>query len=613
MNWLKKFQSLHIKLVVIYVLLIIIGMQIIGLYFTNSLEKELTRNFKTNIEQHVKQINYNIKKTYNSEDPNRNFQKEIQSILDDYAKRTEIDEIRFIDQDQIIVATSKATNQNTVNQKVNDSSVKKALSLGKANDKIVLKNDSSDSNRVWIKNKPVEYEGKVVGDIYVESDIDSVYEQLNNINQIFIIGTAISLLITIVLGFFIARTITKPISDMRNQTLEMSKGNYTQRVKIYGNDEIGELALSFNNLSKRVQEAQANTESEKRRLDSVITHMSDGVLATDRRGRVRIINEMALKMLGLERSDVEAKHILDILNIDDNYSLDDLQENNDSFIIDVNEEEGIIARVNFSTIIQDTGFINGYIAVLHDVTEQHILENERREFVANVSHELRTPLTSMRSYIEALEEGAWRDPEVAPTFLNVTREETDRMIRLVNDLLQLSKMDSSSDQMNSELIDFNMFINKIINRHEMTQGKNVTFIRDIPVKGLFVEIDPDKMTQVFDNVITNAIKYSQESHKRVEFHVKQNTLYNRMTIQIKDNGIGIPVNKVDKIFDRFYRVDKARARKMGGTGLGLAITKEIVEAHKGRIWANSKEGQGTSIYITLPCEFIEDEFGDWDA
>lgn len=588
-------------------------MQIIGLYFTNSLEKEMTRNFKTNIEQHVKQINYNIKKAYNSEDPDRNFQKEIQGILDDYANRTEIDEIRFIDEDQIIVATSKATNQNTVNQKVNDSSVQKALSLGKANDKIVLKNDSADKNRVWIKNMPVYYDDKVVGDIYVESDIDSVYEQLNNINQIFIIGTAISLLITIVLGFFIARTITKPISDMRNQTFEMSKGNYTQRVKIYGNDEIGELALSFNNLSKRVQEAQANTESEKRRLDSVITHMSDGVLATDRRGRVRIINEMALKMLGLERGEVESKHILDVLNIDEDYSLDDLQENNDSFVIDINEEEGLIVRVNFSTIIQDTGFINGYIAVLHDVTEQHILENERREFVANVSHELRTPLTSMRSYIEALEEGAWRDPEVAPTFLNVTREETDRMIRLVNDLLQLSKMDNSGEQMNTELIDFNMFINKIINRHEMTQGKNVTFVRDIPVKGLFVEIDPDKMTQVFDNVITNAIKYSQESKKRVEFHVKQNTLYNRMTIQIKDNGIGIPVNKVDKIFDRFFRVDKARTRKMGGTGLGLAITKEIVESHNGRIWANSKEGQGTSIYITLPCEIMEDEFGDWDG
>src|SRR5699024_381601 len=168
---------------------------------------------------------------------------------------TEIEENRFIDKEQINVAKSKATKQNTVNQKVNDISVQKALSLGKANDKIVLKNDSADKNRVWIKNMPVYYDDKVVGDIYVESDIDSVYEQLNNINQIFIIGTAISLLITIVLGFFIARTITKPISDMRNQTFEMSKGNYTQRVKIYGNDEIGELALSFNNLSKRVQEA----------------------------------------------------------------------------------------------------------------------------------------------------------------------------------------------------------------------------------------------------------------------------------------------------------------------------------------------------------------------
>ena len=153
-----------------------------------------------------------------------------------------------------------------------------------------------------------------------------------------------------------------------------------------------------------------------------------------------------------------------------------------------------------------------------------------------------------------------------------------------------------------------MFINKIINRHEMA-AKDTTFVREIPSETIFTEIDPDKMTQVFDNVITNAMKYSR-GEKRVEFHVKQNALYNRMTIRIKDNGIGIPINKVDKIFDRFYRVDKARTRKMGGTGLGLAISKEIVEAHNGRIWANSVEGQGTSIFITLPCEVIDD--GDWD-
>lgn len=607
----KKLQSLHIKLVVIYVLLIIIGMQIIGLYFTNNLEKELTKNFETNINQQIKSINYDIRNIYkeNKKTPNR-IQREIQKTVDEYALRTEIDTIRYVDDSEVILATSSDSNRESINQKINDSQIKMSLSLGKTNDRVKLRDDPGGKVRVWIKNFPIKDNNKILGVIHVEESIEPVYAQLMKINSIFIIGTGLSLLITIILGFFIARTITKPISDMRNQALEMSKGNYTNRVKVYGNDEIGELALTFNNLSKRVQEAQANTESEKRRLDSVITHMSDGVIATDRRGRVRIVNEMALKMLDMNKDEVEGRHVLDILNIEEHYSLDELQDIAGGIVIDLNEKEQLIVRASFSTIIQDTGFITGYIAVLHDVTEQHHVENERREFVANVSHELRTPLTSMRSYIEALEEGAWKDDDLAPQFLSVTREETDRMIRLVNDLLQLSKMDNTDDHLNKELIDFNMFIHKIINRFEMSEGKNATFIRDIPKTGIFVEIDPDKMTQVFDNVITNALKYSK-GKKKVEFHVKQNTLFNRMTIQIKDNGIGIPLNKVDKIFDRFFRVDKARTRKMGGTGLGLAISKEIIEAHNGRIWANSKEGFGTSVYITLPCEVLDD--GDWDV
>ncbi|MGW7949069.1 cell wall metabolism sensor histidine kinase WalK [Staphylococcus shinii] len=609
MKWLKHFQSLHTKLVIVYVLLIIIGMQIIGLYFTNSLEKELTQTFKNNISQYAKQIEINIEKVYD-EDNSVNAQKEVQNLLNEYANRQEIEEIRFIDKDQIIMATSKQSTRSLINQKANDNSIQKALSLGEINSHTVLKDYGNGKQRVWVYNLPVKTSNDgTIGDVYIEADINDVYNQLSNINQIFIVGTGISLLITIILGFFIARTITKPITDMRNQTVEMSKGNYTQRVKIYGNDEIGELALAFNNLSKRVQEAQANTESEKRRLDSVITHMSDGIIATDRRGRIRIVNDMALTMMGTMKEDIIGDYMLNVLNLEEDFSLDEIQENNDSFLLDINETEGIIVRVNFSTIVQETGFVTGYIAVLHDVTEQQQVERERREFVANVSHELRTPLTSMNSYIEALEGGAWKDDDLAPQFLSVTREETERMIRLVNDLLQLSKMDNESDQITKEIVDFNMFINKIINRHEMS-AKDTTFIREIPKQTIFTEIDPDKMTQVFDNVITNAMKYSR-GDKRVEFHVKQNALYNRMTIRVKDNGIGIPINKVDKIFDRFYRVDKARTRKRGGTGLGLAISKEIVEAHNGRIWANSVEGQGTSIFITLPCEVLED--GDWDA
>lgn len=616
-KFLKNLQSLHIKLVLIYVLLIIIGMQIIGLYFTNNLEKELTDNFKENVARQVKQIDYDIQKAYQDNGNDENAESEIQNIIDDYSSRSgigesrsDIDEIKVVNRDELVVASSKNNGTTPSIQKNNDTQIQKALTLGTVNDRIQLRNVGSAKERVWVMNEPITVDNSLVGVIHVESTIETIYQQLNKINQIFIIGTGLSLIITGILGFFIARTITKPIADMRNQALEMSKGNYTNRVKVYGGDEIGELALTFNNLAKRVQEAQANTESEKRRLDSVITHMSDGVIATDRRGRVRIVNDMALKMLDMNRDEIEGRHVLDVLKIEEHYSLEELQDNSGGIIMDINEQEHLIVRASFSTIIQDTGFINGYIAVLHDVTEQHHVENERREFVANVSHELRTPLTSMRSYIEALEEGAWQNPELAPQFLTVTREETDRMIRLVNDLLQLSKMDNSGEVLSKELIDFNMFIHKIINRFEMTEGKNATFVRDIPKAGIFVEIDPDKMTQVFDNVISNALKYSK-GKKRVEFHVKQNLLFNRMTIQIKDNGIGIPLNKVDKIFDRFFRVDKARTRNMGGTGLGLAISKEIVEAHDGRIWANSKEGQGTSVYITLPCEVLDD--GDWDV
>ncbi|TDM02189.1 cell wall metabolism sensor histidine kinase WalK [Macrococcus carouselicus] len=613
---IKKLQSLHIKLVVVYVLLIIIGMQIIGLYFTNNLEKELTENFKDNVERQVKQVAYDINEAY-TENNDDNTERKIQSIIDDYTSRSgvgearsDIDEIRFINSNELIIATSKVSDNVSIDQKNKDTQIQKALSLGQSNDQVQLKEEGSNKKRVWVKNETIKAGDEVVGVIHVESSIETVYQQLDKINQIFIIGTGLSLLITVLLGFFIARTITKPISDMRNQALEMSRGNYTNRVKVYGSDEIGELALTFNNLAKRVQEAQANTESEKRRLDSVITHMSDGVIATDRRGRVRIVNDMALRMLSLNHDEIEGRHVLDVLKMEEHYSLDELQENSGGVIIDIDGEYPLIVRASFSTIIQDTGFITGYIAVLHDVTEQHHVENERREFVANVSHELRTPLTSMRSYIEALEEGAWQNPDLAPQFLSVTREETDRMIRLVNDLLQLSKMDNSNESLNRELIDFNMFIHKIINRFEMSEGKSATFVRDIPKAGIFVEIDPDKMTQVFDNVISNALKYSK-GKKKVEFHVKQNLLFNRMTIQIKDNGIGIPLTKVDKIFDRFFRVDKARTRKMGGTGLGLAISKEIVESHNGRIWANSQEGHGTSVYITLPCELLDD--GDWDV
>ena len=614
-QFLKNLQSLQFKLVIIYMLLIIIGMQIIGLYFTNSLERDLTGNFKNNIDSQVTLIDTRIKEIFQETGDDRNqMRAEIQNLLADYGNRPEIDEIRYINADNILVGTSRISNESLVGSRINEPMSRDALESGIANDEIFV-NVDKDNQRVWILNQPVVVDDEVAGVIYVESNVESIYMQLEAINNTFIIATLFSLVITSILGIFVARTITKPITDMRNQALLMSEGDYTSRVQIYSDDEIGQLAGSFNILSKRVQEAQANTESEKKRLDSVITHMSDGIIATDRKGRIRIVNEMAVGMLNLDiqSDELHGKNMLELLRLGEELNLEDIiQEANDSHLIFIDTaDEATTLRVNFSTIVTDTGFINGYIAVLHDVTEQERIDAERREFVANVSHELRTPLTSMRSYIEALQEGAWQDEEIAPKFLSVTRAETDRMGRLVEDLLQLSRMDNDAEEIQKEVVDFKLFINRVIDRFEMTHKEDVVFTRHIPDAPLFTDISVDKMGQVLDNVLSNAIKYQHGEPKRVDIHLKQNTLYNRMTIRIKDYGLGIPNNKVDRIFDRFYRVDKGRARKMGGTGLGLAISKEIIEAHNGKIWANSVENEGTTIFINLPCEVIEED--EWDV
>ena len=461
--------------------------------------------------------------------------------------------------------------------------------------------------RVWVLSTPIVRNGEVLGAIYLIAEMEYVFEQMDEINNIFISGTAIALGITAILGIFLARTITRPISDMRKQALAMSKGNFSRKVKVYGDDEIGQLAVTFNNLTKKLQESQSSTEGERRKLSSVLANMTDGVISTDRRGRVNLINEPAAKLLNVSRETVLNQPIIELLGLEEEYTFEDLLEQRESITLDYStKKEPYILKANLSVIQKETGFVNGLITVLHDITEQAKLEEDRREFVANVSHELRTPLTTMRSYLEALADGAWKDEEIAPSFLNVTQNETERMIRLVNDLLQLSKMDSKDYQLSKGWVNFNKFYNHIIDRLEMTKNEDITFIRDIPEENYYVDIDEDKITQVLYNIISNSLKYSPEGGK-LTFRV--GTEDNFIVVSISDQGVGIPKNVIDKIFDRFYRVDKARSRNLGGTGLGLAIAKEMVVAHGGRIWAESVDGAGTTVFFTLPYE--QDEEDEW--
>nr|WP_263324009.1 cell wall metabolism sensor histidine kinase WalK [Neobacillus sp. Marseille-Q6967] len=605
MKKVSFFRSIHVKFVIIYVLLILVAMQIIGVYFVRQLEETLRTNFQTSLKERVNLLAYNIVEEMEQErtDEDPTLEEDIRKILRDFGSVVDISEVQVIEgKSRRIIGTSHL-NQGVVGQRTTDLRITQSLNLEEDQSSILI--DRQSGHRIWVLSTPIKSGKRVIGAIYLEAKIESVFEQMKTINKIFATGTAISLLITAVLGILLAQTITRPIKDMKKQALAMAKGNFSRKVKIYGDDEIGTLAVAFNNLTKKLQEAQASTEGERRKLSSVLSYMTDGVIATDRKGRVILINDPAAEMLDVSRETVLSQPIVSLLGLEDTNTFEDLLEEKESLILDYStKKEPYILRANFSVIQKETGFVNGLIAVLHDITDQEKIDAERREFVANVSHELRTPLTTMRSYLEALADGAWKDEEIAPNFLEVTRTETERMIRLVNDLLQLSKMDSTDYRLNKEWVNFSDFFHRIIDRFEMAKEQNVTFKRLLPAHAIFIEIDEDKMTQVLYNIISNALKYSPEGGQ-VTFLITEEE--DRIIVSVSDEGMGIPKENIGKIFDRFYRVDKARTRKLGGTGLGLAIAKEMVNAHGGAIWASSQEGKGTMISFSLPYEQSEED------
>ncbi|MFT4414562.1 cell wall metabolism sensor histidine kinase WalK [Fredinandcohnia humi] len=603
------FRSIHFKFALIYVLLILIAMQIIGVYFVDRLELRLVENFKVSLNERVNMLAFSIEQEMSKDrEDESTLEDDIRVILQDYESE-DIEEIRVIDNKSKVIGSSDPYSQGIIGRKTNEDMVKRTLLVGDNPDYVRL--DEKTLNRMYVSSTPIRSNGDIVGAIYLIAKMENVYDDIKEINDIFVTGTGIAMAITALLGISVAQTITRPISAMRKHVVELGKGNFSKKVKVYGNDEIGQLAMTFNNLSNKIQDAQATTEGERRKLASVLAHMTDGVIATDRKGRIILINEPAANMLDVSRETVLNQSIVSILGLDEQYSFEQLVHDIDTEILDFStSKKQYIIKVSFSVIQKETGFINGLIAVLYDVTEQEKIESERREFVANVSHELRTPLTTMRSYLEALAEGAWKDENIAPQFLNVTQTETERMIRLVNDLLQLSKLDSKDYRFSKEMINFTAYFHRVIDRFEMTKEQHVSFTRSLPDKPIYLEMDQDKITQVLDNIISNALKYSPEGGK-ITFQVKEHE--GQIEVSVRDEGVGIPKENLDRIFDRFYRVDKARTRKLGGTGLGLAIAKEMVEAHGGRIWATSEEGIGTTVFFTLPIVGDQEELeDDWD-
>ena len=418
--------------------------------------------------------------------------------------------------------------------------------------------------------------------------------------------------ILILLGFILVVTLLLlenrrdniRLKQINQKVKDLIAGDYSQVLDMQGSSEITNITNNLNDLSEVIRLTQENLEQESKRLHSILSYMTDGVLATNRRGKITMINDMAKKQLGVQKEDVLNKSILELLKIEDEYELRDLITQIPELMIDSQDANGeyLSLRVRFALVRRESGFISGLVAVLHDTTEQEKEERERRLFVSNVSHELRTPLTSVKSYLEALDEGALSEP-VAPDFIKVSLDETNRMMRMVTDLLHLSRIDNATTHLDVELINFTAFITFILNRFDQIRGqdeeKKYELVRDYPITSVWIEIDTDKITQVIDNILNNAIKYSPDGGK---ITVTMKTTDDQMILSISDQGLGIPKQDLPRIFDRFYRVDRARSRAQGGTGLGLAIAKEIIKQHDGFIWAKSEYGKGSTFTIVLPYD-----------
>ena len=622
MKKIRFYQTINAKIVFIIVMVIIFALQLIGANFITQTERQLVNSFTENQQLQMNflensilpflEMHEEIVETPEGIEPLN----ELETLIADFSG-TAITGIVAVDNDFVVLANSDNTQQFAVGQLLSDDDIRSAILQGSSTARQVI-NPAVNARR-WRMIEPIYSTTSpqtIVGALIMESNIEAIYTQVTEITIIFLRASFIAIILSSVLANMVSKALTNPIREMQAKAKAIGEGDYSGEVTVYGNDELGMLAQNINELSVEVETGQRRLEAERRRLDSVLSNMSEGVIATNRRGQIDIVNNMAQQMLGKENKKIVHENILKILDIQKTHNLRELIERKEDILInyDVDDVYAVL-RASFSIIQSESGYISGVVCVLRDVTEEQKIEEQRKQFVSNVSHELRTPLTSMRSYIEALIDGAWRDEELAPRFLEVAQSETDRMIRMIQDLLHLSRIDSGKSELNKELIDLGALFMQVLNRFEMLlaseeyNNNNYRLENHLINEAVFVDIDPDRITQVLDNTMNNAIIYSPDGGTITSRMVVSE---NEVIISIKDEGMGIPAEDLEFIFHRFYRVDRARSRAMGGTGLGLAISREVIEQHDGRIWAESVEREGTTFYIALPYVPFEEEEWGWE-
>jgi len=459
-----------------------------------------------------------------------------------------------------------------------------------------------DMNMKYIALPIKREDGEVIGVIRASLTLNKLKELYHGIWTVLLKSSFFAIVVAILLSLKLTNQITDPIREITSAAQKIANGYLDHKLVIRTKDEIGQLALMFNYMVDRVKDKMQEISGEKNKVEAIVTSIGDAVIAVNKERRIILFNLAAERIFGIKEDLVLDKSVIQITK---NYKLDELVELSLEKNEIVTEElemlvpEQRVFRVQIAPIEGIKESTVGVVAVLRDITDIRRLEEMRKEFVGNVSHELKTPLTSIKGYVETLLDSE-PDKQVTRSFLSIIREEANRLQRLIEDLLSLSRLESKFEYSSKEQVDMIKVINDtIFLLGEKARRKSIILEADLPVSLPLLKANRDQMSRLMINLVDNAIKYTPDAGR-----VKARA-YNedeKLILEVEDTGLGIPEKDLPRIFERFYRVDKARSRKLGGTGLGLSIIKHIIEEHQGEISVESKLGEGSKFIVELPLK-----------
>jgi len=596
-------KSIRWKLIFIYLALVFIVMIISGTYIIIMTDSQESRNAEEELKQCAVYVEEQIIREYDNPD---DFQSGFDNFFIVKSSMRNI-QANILDKNGNTIASS-ASSDKSLFMDYKNSAVISALT-GKesfeSNKKYV---DFNSQVKDWItygypvfdKNGNVEYV------IYVQLDGESIKKNIMTISRTIVISVIIALVMTGILGMIFSVTITRPISLLTKKANQLAHGRKFEKLPVKSNDEIGQLTRSFNYMASELRKTMSELENENNKLEIVVNNMTDGILAFDCLGKLIHANHVCKELLGYPTENLTLSEFLKNTNMTNialvpNVISETIIKRNNVYLsisfIPYGQKED---EFEIYDAKKSKDSFEGVVIVLQNITKHRKLDEMRREFVANVSHEIRTPLTTIKSYAETLIDGAIDEKDTAIEFLQIINSAADRVAFLAKDLLDLSHLDNKQMKFNFEKVNLLGILRDCVTQNYIAaqnKNQNILFNADSYEKKYIVSADTGRITQVFNNIISNAMKYSPENTDIKIFITEDKRYY---YVHIKDNGIGVPKEDLKRIFERFYRVDKARSRAMGGNGLGLSIAKEIMEGHKGKIEARSSAGNGTEMILKFP-------------